>query len=145
MSVLPRFYAGLGKLHIGLLPRRIDPPSATTDSPYRRYRRFPKVDLRFPALDEALKQLTSSCTQLRELDVACQRDGMSNVSLMIVASNCSNLQKLTFGSGVSISDVGLAALAEGCKQLEHLQILGSRRSTKASLVTPGVGGSRIGA
>ena len=123
MSVLPRFYTGLGKLHIGLLPRR----DTDTGSPYRRYRRFPKVDLRFPALDEALKQLTSSCTQLRELDVARQRDKMSNVSLIIVASNCSNLQKLTFSSGTfgshGIDDVGLAALAQGCKQLEHLQIL----------------------
>ena len=124
MSVLPRFYTGLGKLRIGLLPRRIDPPSATTDSPYRRYHRFPKVDLRFPVLDEALRHLTSSCTQLRELDVARQHSEMSNVSLMIVASNCSNLQKLTFGSGGSIFDVGLAALAQGCKQLEHLEILG---------------------
>ena len=69
MSVLPRFYTGLGKLHIGLLPRR----DTDTGSPYRRYRRFPKVDLRFPALDEALKHLTLRCTQLRELDVALGR------------------------------------------------------------------------
>ena len=46
---------------------------------------------------------------------------MSNVSLMIVASNCPNLQKLAC-SGSGISDVGLAALAQGCKQLEHLDI-----------------------
>ena len=76
------------------------------------------MDHRFPAVDEALAQVTSRCTQLRELHVA---PAMSNVSLMIVASNCPNLQKLAC-SGSGISDVGLAALAQGCKQLEHLDI-----------------------
>ena len=50
---------------------------------------------------------------------------MSNASLTIVASNCSNLRKLTFSSGQKqpgLSNVGLAALAQGCKQLELLEI-----------------------
>jgi len=108
MMVLPRFYTGLRKLRLGGLRDR------TASRP------FLEVDHRFPAVDEALAHVTSRCTQLRELDVD---HAMSNVSLTIVASNCPNLQKLgCLGSG--ISDVGLAALAQGCKQLEHLQIRG---------------------
>ena len=107
MFVLPRFYTGLRKLHLGGLYE-----SDTASRP------FLEVDHRFPAVDEALAHVTSRLSQLRELDVGPE---MSNVSLMIIASNCPNLQKLAcFGSG--ISDVGLAALAQGCKQLEHLQI-----------------------
>ena len=112
MSVLPRFYTGLGKLRIGHhlrdLPYR--PPSTPTTWPYR-----------FPETDEVVAHLTSMCRQLRELDVL--RYGrllFSDVSLTIVARNCRNLQKLTCSADVS--DVGLAALAQGCKQLEHLKI-----------------------
>ena len=118
MSVLPRFYTGLRKLSLGYLHRATDYQS----------RRLLELDHRFPAVDEALARVTLRCTQLRELDV---RQGMSNVSLTIVASNCRNLQKLTCGSadgGGLISDVGLAALAQGCKQLEHLQIIGGSYS-----------------
>ena len=116
MSVLPRFYKGLRKLHLGYVLNR------TASRPSR------EVYYRFPA-DEALAHVTSRCTQLRELDVDPE---MSNVSLMIVASNCPNLQKLAC-SGSGISDVGLAALAQGCKQLEHLQIRGWRRYSQPEL------------
>ena len=106
MTVLPRFYTRLRKLRLGDLRNR------TASRP------FLEVDHRFPAVDEALARVTSRCRLLRELDVDPE---MSNVSLMIVASNCPNLQKLACpGSGMS--DVGLAALAQGCKQLEHLRI-----------------------
>ena len=110
-SVLPRFYTGLRKLRIADLHRATASQS-----------RFPDEDDPFSAVDEALAHVTLRCTQLRQLEVFCH--GMSNVSLTIVASNCRNLQKLTCGSGGLISDVGLAALAQGCKQLEHLEILG---------------------
>ena len=109
-SVLPRFYTGLRKLRIADLHRATASQS-----------RFPDEEDPFSAVDEALAHVTLRCTQLRQLEVFCH--GMSNVSLTIVASNCRNLRKLTCGSGGSISDVGLAALAQGCKQLEHLQIL----------------------
>ena len=127
MSVLPRFYTGLRKLSLGYLHRATDYQS----------RRLLELDHRFPAVDEALARVTLRCTQLRELDV---RQGMSNVSLTIVASNCRNLQKFTCSSAVSggsISDVGLAALAQGCKQLEHLQILG-RSYSQAEFTHEGV-------
>ena len=107
MSVLPRFYTGLRKLRLGYLDE-----AGTASRPSL------EVDHRFPAVDEALAHVTSRLTQLRELDVD---PAMSNVSLMIVASNCRNLQKLAC-TGSGISDAGLAALAQGCKQLEHLQI-----------------------
>ena len=103
MSVLPRFYTGLGKLRIGhRLERPTGPSSTPTTWPYR-----------FPEVDEALAHVTVRCRQLRELDVL--RDGrllFSDVSLTIVARNCRNLQKLTCSADVS--DVGLAALAQGC-------------------------------
>ena len=113
MSVLPRFYTGLRKLRLG----HLDEGTASW-----RSLGAPEVNRRFPAVDEALAHVTSRLTQLRELVVD---PGLSNVSLTIVASNCSNLRKLTFSSGQKqpgLSDVGLAALAQGCKQLEHLEI-----------------------
>ena len=112
MSVLPRFYTGLGKLRIGqrLKTRPASSSSTPTTWPYR-----------FPEVDETVAHLTSRCRQLRELDA--RLDGrllFSDVSLTIIARNCRNLQKLTCSADVS--DVGLAALAQGCKQLEHLKI-----------------------
>ena len=70
---------GLHKLRLGGLQER------------NASRPFLEVDHRFPAVDEALARVTSRCTQLRELDVGPR---LSNFSLMIVASNCPNLQKL---------------------------------------------------
>ena len=122
MSVLPRFYTGLRKLRLGGLRDR------TASRP------FLEVDHRFPAVDEALAHVTSRCTQLRKLLVS---PTMSNFSLTIVASNCPNLQKLgCLGSG--ISDVGLAALAQGCKQLEHLQIRGWHPRSQPEFTHEGV-------
>ena len=109
MSVLPRFYTGLRKLRLG----HLDEATASSHSL--------AVDHRFPAADEALARVTSQLrvmSQLRELVVDPE---ISNFSLTIIAGNCSNLQKLKFSSG-QISDVGLALLAQGCKQLEHLEI-----------------------
>ena len=109
MSVLPRFYTGLRKLRLG----HLDEATASSHSL--------AVDHRFPAADEALARVTSQLrvmSQLRELVVDPE---ISNFSLTIIAGNCSNLQKLRFFSG-RISDVGLAVLAQGCKQLEHLDI-----------------------
>ena len=109
MSVLPRFYTGLRKLRLG----HLDEATASSHSL--------AVDHRFPAADEALARVTSQLrvmSQLRELVVDPE---ISNFSLTIIAGNCSNLQKLKFSSG-QISDVGLALLAQGCKQLEHLDI-----------------------
>ena len=111
MSVLPRFYTGLRKLRLG------DVHDHTASRP------FLEVDHRYPAVDEALAHVTSRCTQLRELDVGAE---MSDVSLMIVASKCPHLQKLVC-PGDGMSDVGLAALPQGCKQLEHLRIHGRYR------------------
>ena len=111
MSVLPRFYTGLGKLRIGhRLERPTGPSSTPTTWPYR-----------FPEVDEALAHVTARCRQLRELDVL--RYGrllFSDVSLTIIARNCRNLPKLTCLA--EVSDVGLVALAQGCKQLEYLKI-----------------------
>ena len=64
MSVLPRFYTGLRKLRLGYLhDHTASRPSV-------------EVDHRFPAVDEALAQVTSRLSQLRELDVG---PGMSNL------------------------------------------------------------------
>ena len=124
MSVLPRFYTGLRKLRLEYLHE------------CTAYRPFLEVDHRFPAVDEALAHVTSRCTQLRELHCNTH-NWMSNVSLMIVASNCPHLQKLAC-SGDVMSDVGLAALAQGCKQLEHLQIRGWHPRSQPEFTHEGV-------
>jgi hypothetical protein len=87
----------------------------------------------YNAYHELFTRLTESCPRMTHLD--CQEvSGMTDNDLEIIAKNCLELRSLTFNGGTSVTDDGIRALVNGCREtLEEIHIGGTNRITNRSI------------
>eukprot|EP00899_Mesostigma_viride_P024753 jgi/Mesvir1/5462/Mv15516-RA.1 len=70
------------------------------------------------------------CPDLPSLNMAGLRDMVDDKVLAVLAASCRGLELLDISSCKSVTDAGIVAVAEQCKQLQHLNF----RSTKLELL-----------
>ncbi|XP_069110963.1 F-box/LRR-repeat protein 4-like [Argopecten irradians] len=83
---------------------------------------------------DGLLALANGCPELQELDIGwCPELRLCSTSLVQLVQNCPRLKKLFLTANRNVCDVDLQAISTYCRELQQLDILGTREVSKKAV------------